>query len=435
MDRTPSPSEIPVAPQPVAWNWIPAVLALGGLGVLWFFPSHRHTATSLIIAGVAGFLILILRQAASTVQLTQELTQQRRRTELIELQRLRQRQLVDSLSDGLEVAILLCDQRGMVDYANRRAIELFRFESPIGRTLLAVTLSHELEELIGRAVSTRAPQSAEIVFRYPEERIGQAKAWIQPEVEDRVFLSVYDVTNLRRLERVRRDFVANVSHELRTPMTSIRAMAETLQDEEPASDPLFERYLKRIIAEVDRLTLISDDLLTLGRAESTPVTKQPVWFDQVIQSVVAQLDDKARDRQLTLTFTSCEPTLVQADAYQLTQVVMNLVDNALNYTNEGGVTLTLEQDEDGTRLHVRDTGIGIAQEHQPRVFERFYRVDKGRSRQSGGTGLGLAIVRHILEAHGGSVRLESALHKGSTFTVALPDRPPSPEDDPGMTED
>jgi len=358
-----------------------------------------------------------------------EATQHQRRSELIEVQRHRQRQLVDSLSDGLDVAILLCDRRGLVEYANRRAIEIFRFESPIGRTLLAVTLSHELEELIGRAVALGTPQSAEIVFRYPEERIGQAKAWVQPEVDERVFLSIYDVTNLRRLERVRRDFVANVSHELRTPMTSIRAMAETLHDEEPAKDPLFDRFLRRIIAEVDRLTLISDDLLTLGRAESTPVNKQPVWFDQIINSVISQLKTKSDDRELALEFISLGPILVQADPYQLTQVLMNLIDNALNYTNEGGVTLTLVQDAAGTRLDVRDTGIGIAQEHQPRIFERFYRVDKGRSRQSGGTGLGLAIVRHILEAHGGNIRLESALNKGSTFTVWLPDLPSLPEDD------
>ena len=269
------------------------------------------------------------------------------------------------------------------------------------------------------AAETDAPTRGEIVFAYPHEWTGLASAW-RDAAEDRVFVSVYEITELRRLERSRRDFVANVSHELRTPMTIIRGYAETLLDEDPPTAETAGRMLPRIIAEVDRLSTITQDLLILSVAESNPVRKQRCDLAEVVRGVTTQLGPKAAEKGLELTYEGEESLPIQANPAQVGQVALNLVDNALNYTPKGSVRVNLVQEGDRAVLTVEDTGLGIATEHIERVFERFYRVDRGRSRATGGTGLGLSIVRHIVEAHGGRVGLESALHRGSTFRVELP---------------
>jgi two-component system, OmpR family, phosphate regulon sensor histidine kinase PhoR len=327
-----------------------------------------------------------------------------------------QRSAIDALADGLEIAVFICDSKANVRYANRRATVLFGFEAPQGRAILSVTLSHELEQLVLTAAREGTPQRAELNFRYPEERVGIAQAWRGES--DRVFLSVYDISDLRRLERVRQDFVANVSHELRTPLTLIRAMAETLEDS--PSQEVMGRYLRKIIEEVDRLSLISQDLLILSAAESNPVRKQSCDIAEVLRSVVAQLHQKATEKGLTLEYDGPTTLIIEANQAQMTQVAINLIDNAINYTAQGGIVMKVIPDEACIRIIVSDTGIGIASDHLPRIFERFYRVDKGRSRSTGGTGLGLSIVKHIVEAHGGSVSVESALNHGSTFSIRVP---------------
>ncbi len=390
------------------------------LSVLRRDPSLQTAAAA--VGLVAGTLfIFINRRLQHESQV--EIEQANRRSELFEREMRRQREVVDELADGLDVAIFLCDSKGAVEYANRKAIELFRFEDPRGRGILKVTLSHDLEQLVLKAVQERHPINAEVVLRYPDERVGLAKAWTDPNSEDRVFLSIYEITNLRRLERVRRDFVANVSHELRTPMTTIRAMAEILSDSDPEEmQTLGPRYLGRIISEIDRLTLISDDLLTLASAEANPVAKSATNVVEIVRNVVDQLRSQAEAKELSLILTSPDVVIAPVNANQFTQVVFNLAANAINYTNKGSVTVRVDETPDEVVLSISDTGIGIPLEDQPRIFERFYRVDKGRSRASGGTGLGLSIVKHIIESHGGRVTVESELNKGSTFLVSLPKR-------------
>ena len=340
-----------------------------------------------------------------------------RRGTALEGQLQEQRRTIDALADGLDAALLICDRRGNVQYANPPAHRLFGHDAMRGQTLIAATLSVDLEGLLLQA--SEAAVREEIVFAYPREWTGLATAWPDP-AEDRVFVSVYEITELRRLERSRRDFVANVSHELRTPMTIIRGYAETLLDEDPPTSETANRMLPRIIAEVDRLSTITGDLLVLSVAESNPVRKQRCDLAEVVRDVTTQLVPKAREKGLLLTYEGEETLPVQANHAQVGQVALNLVDNALNYTTKGSVRVSLVQEGDRAVLTVRDTGLGIATEHVERVFERFYRVDRGRSRATGGTGLGLSIVRHIVEAHGGRVGLESALHRGSTFRVELP---------------
>ena len=339
--------------------------------------------------------------------------------ELVQRELTENRHAVDTLADGLDVAIFICDPKATVLYANRRAMEMFRFEDLQGRSLLAISLSYDLEALVFEVFRTGERMQAEMNFSYPENRVNVASAWLETSGQ-RLFLAIYEITDLRRLERVRRDFVANVSHELRTPLATIRAMAETLVDDQGQDKDLSERYLSKIVSEVDRLSLIANDLLILSAAESNPVRKQECDIADLTRGIAAQLQSKAKEKSLTLTYSGPEHLRIDANSSQMSQVIINLVDNALNYSSEGSVTVTLSANDHEAVLKVADTGIGIASTDLPRVFERFYRVDKGRSRATGGTGLGLSIVKHIVEAHGGEVSVESALNEGSTFTVRLP---------------
>lgn len=391
----------------------PAVL-LGALA-----PDLRGWAALLAAAALAVAFYGWLVQRRSLEEATDQADLQERGLRELEAEVLRHRTALDELADGLDLMVFLCDADGTVLYANPRAIRGFRFEQPTGRTILAVTLSTELDALVRAAARERAPQRVEFTLAHPEELVGIAKAWTESPEHQRVFVTVQDITGLRRLERVRRDFVANVSHELRTPMTTIRTMAETLQDPE-VERPMVERFLAQIIAEVDRLTHITEDLLTLSVAESRDLSPERVDLAQLAREVVEQMRPKAQAKGVDLEAHTPDQLVAQVSPGEVRQVILNLLDNALNYTHEGTVALVLSESGGEAVLEVRDTGIGIAREHVPRLFERFYRVDKGRSRATGGTGLGLAIVRHLVEAHGGTVGVESELNKGSTFTVRLP---------------
>ncbi|MFZ4507961.1 MAG: sensor histidine kinase [Fimbriimonas sp.] len=374
-----------------------------------------------LLVSSASILALLGIKARSTLTEQLEMLVERgSQNELLQRQLEEQRNAIDSLADGLDVALFITDSRGQVLYANRTARQLFAFDQPIGRSLLAVTLSYDLEQLVIEAFRLNQTLGAELSFTYPEERIALAKAWPPGEGGTRVFLSLIEITDLRRLERIRRDFVANVSHELRTPMTVIRAMAETLQDELDPDDALFVRYLAKIIDEVDRLSAMTQDLLVLSAAESNPVRKLACNLADVFASVVQQLNPKAREKDLTLTYRGPKDCIIEANPAQMTQVALNLVDNAINYTADGTITVELTRHETEVEVSVTDTGIGIPVDQQTRIFERFYRADRARSRATGGTGLGLSIVKHIVEAHGGHVSVKSSLNKGSTFTVSLP---------------
>ncbi len=372
---------------------------------------------TLIVAG--GLVVQNIAREQSELA-----TRQQSQVELLKSEMEQRQSAVDVLADGLDVAIFICDLRATILYANRRATEMFKFDSPVNRSILAVTLSHDLEQLVFEACRLGEKQEAELNFAYPEERVGMAAAWPQPH-GDRVFVSIYEITNLRRLERIRQDFVSNVSHELRTPLTIIRAMAETLLDDPDADKQLHDKYLEKITTEVDRLSLIANDLLILSAAESNTAKKNDCDIADTFRGAVNQLQPKARGKGLELSFDGPEHLSIDANTIQMTQVALNLVDNSINYTAEGSVKVKIEPGDDQVSIQVSDTGIGISGEHLPRIFERFYRVDKGRSRATGGTGLGLSIVKHIVEAHGGRVRVESTLNKGSIFTVELPIGTPS----------
>jgi two-component system phosphate regulon sensor histidine kinase PhoR len=236
---------------------------------------------------------------------------------------------------------------------------------------------------------------------------------------------LHDVTELRRLENVRREFVANVSHELRTPVTTIKGFIETLRDGTLDDREQAEYFLEIIARHADRLHAIIEDLLSLSRleqgAEATELPRTETVLADVLQAAVQDCAAKAMARQVTVT-VACDPALrARINAPLLEQAIVNLLDNAINYSKDNS-RVWLEANQAGSELtiHVRDQGIGIPQQHLPRLFERFYRVDKARSRERGGTGLGLAIVKHITLAHDGRVSVTSAVGQGSAFSLHLP---------------
>ena len=236
----------------------------------------------------------------------------------------------------------------------------------------------------------------------------------------------FDPDVLRRVNKIRRDFVANVSHELKTPATSLRLLAESLEetiDEDPIQARLFATQLKK---ETERLSRLITDLLDLARLESQERVENPVPVDvrSVLMTVLARMRRVARKKNIALQwkrFGRAAQYTVRGDETQLTSMFTNLVDNAVKYTPPGGrVEVTGGFEGSEIVIRVSDTGIGIPEAKLPRIFERFYRVDKARSKETGGTGLGLSIVRHVAENHGGRVTVESTPGEGSTFTVYLP---------------
>ena len=326
---------------------------------------------------------------------------------------------LSAVTEGVALALLACDTDGNILFANDAARDMFQFPQPVGRTVLAVSLSYELHTFVTQALAKGGIEvETDINLSYPESRTVQVRAWNASGKS--LFISIQDITELRRLEKVRSDFVANVSHELRTPMATIRAMAETMVDDTKLAKETKQRYLNKIVQEVDRLTNISDDLLTLSSAESQPVEKIEVDMAEVVRYATQQVESQARERGLKFLVDTPQSLMIYGDRHQLIQVVLNLVTNAIRYTPDGGVDVSLRETPNEAILEVRDTGLGIASEHLPRIFERFYRADHARSRETGGTGLGLSIVRHIVESLGGKIEVESELNVGSVFRVKLP---------------
>ncbi len=325
--------------------------------------------------------------------------------------------------------VLLVDDGGCIVMVNPVAEEILgiRQEEVRGRSQVEVVRNYSLSQLISEVLGEWRPQRREISLIYPEERILEATAApVCGEGRERrgVLVVLYDITEIRRLERVRAEFVANVSHELKTPVTSIKGFAETLLEGALYNHRAAEEFVSIINEEAERLSRLIQDLLELSRIESREVKPQPENLDLTVEikEIVDRLQPRFRKKGLELsTGLPPEAVYVRADRDHLEQILSNLLDNALKYTPEGGrVTVGLLPGEIEVIVVVEDTGIGIPAEDLPRIFERFYRVDKARSRKLGGTGLGLAIVKHLVNANGGRVWVESEPGRGSRFYFSLP---------------
>lgn len=330
-----------------------------------------------------------------------------------------------AMLSGMVEGVVAVDEEDRIAFCNDAARRLLGLgEADVeGRPIWEVARAAKLQDLLESARSRQAVESRELVMgRAPRELVLEAHAnAYQGDGSSGLVVVLHDVTELRRLERVRRDFVANVSHELKTPLTSIKGFVETLLSGAVHEAPNNVRFLERIDRNVDRLTHLVADLLSLARIESQEiVTREPVDVAAILEEVLRRRRETIQQKGLALECQAA-PTLVLGDPEALTQVVDNLIDNAIRYTPAPG-TIRVRIHASGVWcvLEVEDTGIGIPEKDRERVFERFYRVDKARSRKLGGTGLGLSIVKNVVQALGGTVRVESEVDRGSRFVVELP---------------
>jgi two-component system, OmpR family, phosphate regulon sensor histidine kinase PhoR len=340
----------------------------------------------------------------------------------------RDRGRTDAILSAMDDGVLAVDHRGTVILANPSFVRAMDLRHALGRHYLEVIRQREVGSLIEAVLRAGERREAEVellqlrrvftitVVPFPGES-GTPHGAI---------LTFNDATERRRLENVRRDFVANASHELRTPLTSIRGFVEALEDgavEEPGKA---QRFLGKIRTHADRMAALVEDLLELSRLESGD--RAPEWEEtlpsEVVEEVMASFAGLATRKDISLRREDRGAPAVVTDPERLRRVLENLVDNAVKYTPAGGrvEVTTLPGPGGSVRIEVVDNGPGIAPEHQARIFERFYRVDKARSRELGGTGLGLSIVRHLAEGMGASVSVESEPGGGSRFTVTLPGR-------------
>jgi signal transduction histidine kinase len=326
-------------------------------------------------------------------------------------------QLMTAVLESLEEGVIALDDRGTVVRINERARSLLgaRASLPFARELLP--RDPTLREAMDAALAGSSTSPAEVALH--DRTVAVAS---RPLRTGGGVVTVLDLTTIRRLETIRRDFVANVSHELKTPLTAVSGYAETLLDDAIPADQR-RRFVETIHDNATRMQRIVDDLLDLSRIESGGWRPNVVLVDVagVVHDVFTAIQPSAAAKGLALVAdVAPDAAHVRVDPTAFRQVLTNLVENAVRYTRTGSVTLRTRRTTDGVRVDVSDTGIGIAPEHLPRIFERFYRVDAGRSRAEGGTGLGLAIVRHLVDAHGGRVEATSAIGRGTTISALLP---------------
>ena len=345
---------------------------------------------------------------------------------VITQQRNEQEAILESMHEG----VFALDTQERVITVNRAAEALLGVVATQakGRIIQEVVRNVTLQRLVAAAMHSTESATADIVLRGAEERFLQATATALRDAQSRdigVLVVLNDVTQRRHLENIRRDFVSNVSHELKTPITSIKGFVETLRDGALDHREHAERFLGIIARHAERLHAIIEDLLALSRLEqgdeSYDIPRSETLLIDVVQAAILDCAAKAEAQRVTVVPTCAAELRAMVNAPLLEQAIVNLLENAITYSNpDSYVWVNARQDDDMLVIDVRDQGVGIPHDHLDRIFERFYRVDKARSRERGGTGLGLAIVKHIAQVHGGQVSVTSTVGQGSTFTVYIP---------------
>ena len=330
---------------------------------------------------------------------------------------------LSAVLQGLSEGVWITDASGTIVRHNPALKELlYAGQDLVGQRPLEVVRHAELNEAVTKACQEGVSSQLQLSLEGLRPRILSVRVTPLGAGVPGSAAVFYDLTELRRLEAIRRDFVANVSHELRTPLTAIRGYAETLDGgvDEPEQA---KKMVGVILRQSERLSALVEDLLELSRLESQELklAHETVPVSDALRRVAEAVRPKAEAKRIQLSFSVPEEMEVQGDERALEHVLLNLLDNAVKYTPEGGrVDVLGRVAGERCEIDVRDTGLGIEPKHLPRIFERFYRVDKGRSRDMGGTGLGLSIVKHVVQAMEGEVRVASEPGRGSTFTVVLP---------------
>lgn len=337
--------------------------------------------------------------------------------------------------DNMTSGVVIISHDGRMTFYNREAELLLgiSIRERIGRSYSEIRQHYELVGLIREGLENPVPLHKELTVYYPEERLLQLSLVpmkLTGDVEPGLLLVLQDVTAIRRLESMRSEFVANVSHELKTPVAAVKGFAETLLAGAMNDPETAKSFLTIIQDESDRLNRLIGDILELSKIESrrSPLQFSPIDVTLFFGRMSEILSAEAAKKEIKLDVQVEEGLFLEADEDRLGQIVMNLIQNGINYTPEGGMVKVRaeavepegEDETERLRIIVSDTGIGIPKKDIPRIFERFYRVDKARSRSSGGTGLGLSIVKHLTELHHGTIRVESAVGVGSRFILELP---------------
>ncbi|MBY0146607.1 two-component system histidine kinase PnpS [Neobacillus niacini] len=340
-----------------------------------------------------------------------------------------QQDRLSALIENMGAGLLLIDSRGFINLINKGYVEIFRVDANafLDKLYYEVIDQEEISHVIAEVFRTEQKVRKHLLLPWGIERryfdvygipiIGTNNAW------KGVLLVFHDITEIKKLEQMRKDFVANVSHELKTPVTSIKGFSETLIDGAMHNQDTLEAFLSIINKESNRMQSLIQDLLDFSKIEQQEFKLNIQDFDlyELIKEVITMLNKKAKSKDIGLELEfNREELYIQGDHDRLKQVLINIISNAILYTPpQGSVKVSLFEYERTVKIHVKDTGVGIEQEEIPRIFERFYRVDRARSRDSGGTGLGLAIVKHLVEAHHGNITVKSTLGKGSEFIIEL----------------
>lgn len=336
---------------------------------------------------------------------------------------------LSTVIDNMESGIVLIDEKGYIHLVNRKFIKTFGQDPKdyLGHLYYEAIENNKIHKTVQDTFLYE--QKIKNSFTHMKDSEKHYLQVVGAPIFDEInrlkgaVLVLHDITEIKNLEVMRKDFVANVSHELKTPITSIMGFAETLVDGAKNEQEALDNFLEIIYEESKRMQLLIDDLLILSNLEQDEYKSQisEVNMNGILEDVTPIIDQLAEKQKLNFTVEIEETLTFMADKEKVKQLLINLLANAVNYTPENGkVTLKIDDKDEYIRIKVKDTGIGIEQEQIKRIFERFYRVDKARSRNTGGTGLGLAIVKHIVEVHRGSITVDSELNKGTNFTIYLP---------------
>lgn len=409
--------------------------------------SHRPGFSTLVILwiGLVGYLMFYLYldpleklwktmrnlepeiQVSTYKKFLKKVDERLRGQEQKVLRETKGREEVESILFSMVEGVVATDSSGKISFVNPTAERIFQIEhgSALGKYPREVWREFELVEMFHQVFVNGQPQTREFQLESPHKiylkvEISPIRFGEYDEVQG-VLAMVRDFTRLRRLENIRTDFVANVSHELRTPLTSIKGFIETLLDGGLDSRETTKKFLTIMYQETDRLNRLISDLLDLSRIESgqTGLNRTKIFLAPLVEEVRLTLQERLAEKHMSLS-VELGSTPVWADEDQIREVLVNLIDNAIKYSTSGGNIKVLEVNRgDMQEFVVCDAGIGIPKDSIPRIFERFYRVDKARSREIGGTGLGLSIVKHVIERHQGKVWVESEPGKGSCFHFLL----------------
>ncbi len=367
-----------------------------------------------------GWYLLIQRRALHGLTLEKE--EQKRRLESITAVAEGFTARSAAIGEAVADALLVVNRSREIIYLNQAARDLFPGVNPVGRRFAEVTWGFDLSSLLSNALEGKVEALQQTIIRDQRAFLAQARP-IGPAAEQGAVVALQEITQLQRLGRARRDFVANISHELRNPLASIKLLVETLEGgalEDPAVAP---GLLSKIDAEVDSVRQLADELFDLAQIESgqAPMKLIETSLPMLVGKMVSRFALQAERKEIELRAVEIQQTDVLVDPDKFDKILGNLVHNALKFTPAHGcVTISTRPCDDMLEIRVEDNGTGIPRDELPRIFERFYKVDRARSRGEKGTGLGLAIAKHLVEAHGGKIWAESVEGKGATFYFTVP---------------